>query len=755
MAESRIPKGAAQKGSMRSKSMESSQTSGQKKDPYAGLLLTLMPGAMGFGLFNAAGAYRWIQSEKQMTAITGGLQREAQAVVSQTLAQRKALMTVLSDGNAAYAFPLGDGAKVHLGTLVVLTEGAASGRALRSLQMVAQLVRPALHCISRDMLLQKALGKVQRDTRAQSLELQFLRDLDKAFESAPSLSLALERILDRALKTFDLATLGISMPEYRVHCHRTDPAGGVNPSRTVPVHAEKNLLAWVSMHGRCVRLPGSNPDEAIPVDIDPRTELIACPMRAGSGAVVGVLLATFKEGGLSKQTQPSLEVLARRLAAHIETRIDTISGALCRPAFEGELERLTGIGEKHSLIYMDLDRLNRVRGEFGAKAKDDILSHFCSLVTNRFQGKQIFGRLGETSFGLLLPGVGADDALQQARQVCNSVTSLHYLNGEQGVSMSVSVGVAESAGSGDSSGSLLAGAESASHRAKMHGGNQVELFQDDSGTGSRNQGEIFLANYLGSALEQGRFSLVAQAVHQNNPRAAGGYFEVMIRLIDEAGVEMPPGCFLPVADRYGMLPAIDRWVVTRLLDSLEARNLDWLSQGQVCGVNLSRATLEDATFPTFVQQELTRTGIPAAALCFEIAESAMMADVNRSKRAIKSLRDLGCRVALDEFGSGLSALPYLDALPVDFVKVDGRRIMAMANNRVSHSMVAAICAAAKVLELTTVAGCVESEEIDRLIQESGFDLVQGVLMSVPEPLESFLANIDVSVPTLSVQGKRA
>jgi diguanylate cyclase (GGDEF)-like protein len=735
--------------------MESSQTSTQKKDPYASLLLTLMPGAMGFGLFNSTGDYRWIQSEKQMTAITGNLQREAVAVVEQTRAQRKALMTVLSAGNVAYAFPLGDGRNMHLGTLVVLTEGASSGRELRSLQMVAQLVRPALHCISRDVLLQKALGKVQQDLRSQSLELDFMRSLDKLFDSGASLTVGLEQILDNALKAFGLASISLSMPGSRVYCHRMAGGGSRESSPGLPNRAEKNLLAWVSMHGRSVRLPQAKADDAIPVEIDPRTALIACPMRGTGGAVEGVLVATCPVNGLTEKDQVPLEVLARRLAVLIETRIDNVSGALCRPAFEGELQRLAESGEQHSMIFMDLDRLTRVKGEFGSQARDDVLSHFCSLVHNRFQGGQIFGRLGDASFGLVLPGVEADDAMQQARQICNSVTSLHYLNGEQGVSMSVSVGVADSAMLTDASKSLLAAAEAASCRARIHGGNQVELHHDDSATGSRSQGEVFLANYLGSALEEGRFSLVAQSAFKNEGRAASGYFEVMLRLIDEAGVEMPPGCFLPVAGRYDMLPAIDRWVVSNLLTSVATRKLDWMSQGPVIGINLSLAALADEQFPGYVEKELVRNGVPAEALCFEITEAAMMADIKRSKRFMKAMSDLGCKIALDEFGSGLSSLPYLDTMPVDFVKIDGQRIMAMAGSPVSHSMVAAICAAAKVLKLTTIAGCVENEDIDKLIRMSGVDLVQGILMSHPEPLDSFLDKADGFARAQAARDRRA
>ena len=737
--------------------MESTPTSTARQDPYASLLMTLMPGARGFGLYETSGLHRWIQSDKQMTGMTVELQKQLRVLVSSCLAERKALMKALSDGQVAYAFPLGDGARVNLGTMVVLAEGASTlGREPRSLQMVIQLLRPAIHCISRDMLLQKALGKAQLDLRRQTTELKFMLGLDQMFGPAMSLTTGLEQTLDQAPLALDLESITLSMPSYRVYCQRVEKRAAKSPEVKVPRHVEKNLLAWVSMHRRSICLPETTPGETIAVDVDPGTPLIACPMPGLSGGIEGLLIATGKRNSLLGKDQVTVEALARRLALLIETKIDAVTGALCRPSFEGELTRLSGSTGEHSLIYMDLDRLNRVRGEFGVQASDDVLSHFCSLVNCRFQEGQVFARLGDGCFGLLLPGVSAEDALKQARQICNAVTSLHYLNGEQGVSMSVSVGVAGSSLADVSPLSLLAEAESACRKAKLHGGNRVELHIDDEATSSRPQGDIFLANYLGSALEEGRFSLVAQAAYENLERTPSKYFEVFLRLIDEAGIEMPPGCFLPVPESYDMLPAIDRWVLTNSLDRLAAKGSQWLASGPVCGINLAGQTLADPEFLSFVEQQLARTGVPAQAVCFEIPEAAMMTDLKRSKRFMGALRDLGCKIALDDFGSGLSSLPYLESMPVDFVKIDDRRVTAMAGSRVSCSMVAAIIAAAKVLGLKTVAGCVESTEVDHLVRESGADLMQGTLMSELQPLDDFLHNArGGDAMAESAQGRRA
>lgn len=731
--------------------MDVTTVSATKRDPYSSLLLTLMPGAKGFGLFGAAGLQRWIESEKSMTGINAEMKKSLGEIVSQSVAQSKALMRVMADDHVSYAFPLGDGGKLHLGTMVVLAESSL-GREPRSLAMVAQLMRPAMHCISRDMLMQTALAKARLDLRQQSAELEFLRDLENLFEPNMGVTAGIEKALEKILAILGSGSITLSMPAYRIRCLRESIGSDKVPDPAVLRRMEKNLLAWVSMHRRSVCMSEDGAGD-VSVDLEPRVPLIACPVTTADGGVEGVLMAIGQPDPVLGNHQKTIEALARKLSALIHARIDSATRAMCQPAFEGELAKLSAAGVEHSLIFMNLDRLARVRSEFGSQAGDDVLGHFCSLVRSRSEDGQLFGRLGDSNFSLVLPGVSAEEAMKKARQICNAVTSLHYLNGENGMSMSVSVGVAHSSSAKSASVSVQAAAETACSAATVHGGNQVELFQDDGASSPRPQGEIFLANYLGSALEEDRFRLVAQAVYDNNDRQPCGYFEVFLRLIDEAGVEMPPGCFLPVARRYDMLEAIDRWIVSNVADQLGALGGKDIPGNLVAGINLSVKTMADSEFPCFVEEQLSRCGVPASALCFEISESSLMGDPKRSMRFIQALKDLGCKVAVDDFGSGLSCLPFLESMPIDYVKIDGDRVMAMTTSRISHSMVAAVNEAAKVMRLTTIAGCVDTEEADSLIRALDVDLVQGYTLSHPQSLESFLQSV-ANVPDARSLGGR-
>jgi len=711
-----------------------------KLDPYASLLQSLLPGAKCFGLFDASGGRRWINANAQISEIREEWQDELGQVVTRIDDSGQGAMVPISDGHVAYAFPLGDTERIRLGTLVVLEELGSRGREPRSLHMVAQLLRPALHWISRDMLMQKALAKTRAELDYHSAELSFVRGMEQIGDPALGIVGAIESTLDKALALLGSGCLLISVPDQRLRIVRVSGGSSSPLDASALERAERNLLAWTSMHKRSVCLPSTETGKDFNLGFD-QQPLLACPMPMAGGGSAGVLVAFGQPHVVHEKRRQTLEALARRLSSFIEGNMDPLTGAITREAFEAEINRLArSMDHKsyHALVYIDLDRLSQVNDEFGHQAGDEVLGHFASLIRGRLQRGQLFSRLGGDSFALLLPWTRTEEAVQQARQLCQAVTSLHYLRDDRSVRMSASIGVAEVTAQASHSLSALGAAETACRSAKSLGGNRVEVFEPADASGSRPQGDIYLANYLGRALEDDLFRLVVQPVHGGQDSLSTGYFEVFLRLLDANGLEMPPGRFLPVAERFEMLPSIDRWVVSHLLKAISPVAEGLLIEGAFAGVNLSAATVADSDFTGFLEQQLDASGVSAELLCFEIPEAVAMMNPERTRQFMQRLKDLGCRIALDDFGSGLSLLPYLDTMPVDFVKIDGASVMGMQTNRASRSMVAAINQAARVLNMTTVAEGVESDAARVSVCDMGVDLVQGFQMSRPEPLDAFI-----------------
>lgn len=721
--------------------MERTDSKQFKLDPYASLLQSLLPGAKCFGLFDSSGGRRWINAHAQISELRDEWRDELCQVASRIDGSGQGAMVPISDGHVAYAFPLGDTDRIRLGTLVVLEELGARGREPRSLQMVAQLLRPALHWISRDMLLQKALTKTRAELDYRSAELSFVRELEQIGDASLGIVGAIEHTLDNALALMGSGCLLISVPSQRIRIVRVAKGSSSPLDASALERAEKNLLAWTSMHKRSLCLPSTDKGKEFNLGFDQQQPLLACPLPSAGGATAGLLVAFGQPHEVHEKRKQTFEALARRLSSFIESNLDPLTGAITRNAFEAEISRLCGAMDHksyHALVHIDLDRLSQVNDEFGHQAGDEVLGHFASLIRGRLQRGQLFSRLGGDSFGLLLPWTRTEDAVQQARQLCQAVTSLHYLRDERSVRMSASIGVAEVTAEASHSLSALGAAETACRSAKSLGGNRVEVFEPADASGSRPQGDIYLANYLGRALEDDLFRLVVQPVHGGKDNLSTGYFEVFLRLLDANGVEMPPGRFLPVAERFDLLPSIDRWVVSHLLKVISKIAEGLLIEGAFAGVNLSAQTIADPRFLEFLEEQLRATGVSAELLCFEIPESVAMMDPDRVRRFMQQLKDLGCKIALDDFGSGLSLLPYLDTMPVDFVKIDGASVMGMQTNRASRSMVAAINEAARVLNMTTVAECVDSDAARASVGDMGVDLVQGFKMSRPEPLDIFI-----------------
>lgn len=239
-----------------------------------------------------------------------------------------------------------------------------------------------------------------------------------------------------------------------------------------------------------------------------------------------------------------------------------------------------------------------------------------------------------------------------------------------------------------------------------------------------------------TALEQERFCLYAQSIAPLQPDGQRGlHFEVLLRLRDEQGQIISPAAFIPAAERYGIMPTVDRWVIARTLATL-AEHPAALRHIDTCAINLSGPSLDDDGLLDFVQAQLSTHGIAPQLLCFEITETSAIASLSSATRLIQALRTLGCRFALDDFGVGMSSLTYLKQLPVDYLKIDGGFVRDMLQDPSNHAMVEMINRIGHILGKRTVAEYVESREIAQALQAVGVDYAQGFALARPVPLDT-------------------
>jgi diguanylate cyclase (GGDEF)-like protein/PAS domain S-box-containing protein len=417
---------------------------------------------------------------------------------------------------------------------------------------------------------------------------------------------------------------------------------------------------------------------------------------------------------------------------------DALTGLVNRVELEVRLDRAIesaiSEGRTHALLYLDLDQFKVINDSCGHVAGDELLRQLASLLETRVRTNDTLARLGGDEFGVLLEDCSAEHAMRVAHELRCAVEQFTFSFDDKAFGIGASIGLVPIDARSGTKTDVLKDADAACYAAKDAGRNRVHRFRQDDIALAARQGEIQWVSRINGALAEDRLELYHQAiVPTSDAGASGKHFEVLVRLRDEDGRLVLPGAFLPAAARYGLLPRIDHWVVSRTLRWLRQHAHDRAFER--CHINLSGPSLASGEFLDFVLRELDVTGIDPRRICFEITENAAISNLVSARHFIKTCRARGCAFALDDFGSGLSSFGYLKNLAVDFVKIDGVFVRDMLEDPVDLAMVRAIHDVARVVGAPSIAEFVESRETLEALQSIGVDYAQGYWIGRPEPLE--------------------
>jgi Amt family ammonium transporter len=390
------------------------------------------------------------------------------------------------------------------------------------------------------------------------------------------------------------------------------------------------------------------------------------------------------------------------------------------------------------LCYIDLDQFKLVNDVCGHAAGDELLRQVSKLLAKRLRNTDTLARLGGDEFGILLPACGIAKGLEIAEALREDVRAFRFPWEGREFAVGASVGVVPIDVDTESLSKALRQADAACYAAKDGGRNRVHLYQpDDEDLAARSQ-QMAWVHRIQEAIDQGRFRLYYQAICPTRGDSGdSGAFEVLLRMLNSDGSEVMPGAFMPAAERYNLMADIDAWVVDRTLAWL-GDNRDRLTPAVTrCAINLSGESIGNERLLGRIEELFQRHRVPPQLICFEITETAAIANLQQAMSFIGRLKALGCRFALDDFGSGLSSFGYLKNLQVDFLKIDGAFIKDIHRNSVDYAMVQSINAIGHVMGLQTIAEFVESAEIVAALAELGVDYVQGYHVGRPRPLAEY------------------
>lgn len=420
---------------------------------------------------------------------------------------------------------------------------------------------------------------------------------------------------------------------------------------------------------------------------------------------------------------------------------DPLTGLLNRRGFEQELESLIADAQQqgisHALCFLDLDDFKLVNDSCGHSAGDELLRQLPEVIRPLVRGGDIVARLGGDEFGVLLRNCDLPDASAVAEKIRDAIRHFRFVTQTRTFTVGVSIGLVSISPSSEGREQILKEADAACYNAKDQGRNVVHVAYPNDLSRIRRRGEVRWAQRLRDALEHDRFTLHYQSLRAlNAPPHAPGYHELLLRLSDADGQAIPPGAFLPAAERHGLMPAIDRWVIEHGIAEIGAI-LRRCRSPQRFGLNLGSSSLTDLGLVDLVSDKLREHQVAASCLIFELRESATSLNLGAALEFMRELRELGCSLALDDFGSGVSSFSYLKNLPVDLVKIDGGLINGMLNDKTDSAIVQAIHDITRSMGIKTAAELVEDEATLSALRQLGIDYVQGYVIAKPRPLTEF------------------
>jgi len=704
-----------------------SAPSGPAYAPYAQLIKMLMPRSTAVAIFNHDGVVIWCSDGYARPEIT-----ELVTVHVTDGSTMRGRIYATSSAQAAFLEHL-DFDGPSLGTGVV---ELGPSRSAWNEKVVRGLLRPVLRCLENCLALEQS---VETSSVGGDTVLDLLIGIDEDNPAGPS---PLHRLVRHSVEQLNCTIGALIVTDknmtvtWDVHGNDSEIASRLL-SRT-----QKNLLAWAQLNNRTmlVNHVGTRQDVA-------SYKILSCPLHDHNGAVNGVL-ALFRDrhqGDFDLREVRILEFIARRVAAILHSRHDSLTGLPNRLIFESRVQ--TELREEsdssHTLIYIDIDRLQAINEAFGYQSGDDVIQRLAEAILQMLRRVDMATRLGGDRLAIYLKNMKLDSATELARNLVERMAGLSYLRDQHSLSPTISAGVVQAAAGARTFAHVLAAAEIACKEAKQSGGNCVVSGHQKPLVHRERVRRTDPADKLRRALAENEFRLQAQPIvglALSTGQTLGQ--EILLRLHNPEGSLIAPDKFLDIAQRFMLMDAIDRWVLASTVQALQESDRDFGAPEYQITINVSQQSLQAPDFAEFALEQIAGAGLPAQMFRFDLRETVAIENADLAGPFMRRMRAAGCQVGLDDFGVRLSSFADLKDLPVQYLKIDGGLIRRIEDDRYAESVVKGIVKAAEILGVFTIAEHVETESLARRLQELEISYGQGFHFGRPRPLADVLAGKD-------------
>ena len=711
-----------------------------------GLLHSLVPRAQCFCLYGPGKDCIWSSDGAEDSEIENFVTGLPDQLVADHGESEEVIRRTMSSGRTIIAFPVFADRGNRLGILIVLFSKNAGKSASLNPSRLKSILQPAIEMIGERLVVDARLKQAEHRKAEIEKELDLVYKVDEKIHGAKTRHSSLAQLIGQSGRFLGIKYSVLLIPNKRIRISATHSSWKNVNRKVVDRYLVTQLLPKLEGQRKPVifQIPaveGSN-DAA-----QHGYKALLSPLIDSQGNVEGILaqLGRVDKSGFSRIDRRFMEHIVRKIGYVIERSFDSMTGFMNRSGFEDQLHESWGDlkpdGDAHQLIYFDLDNLQLVNDRFSREAGDEVIMRFARLLEEDLPKSGVLSRLTGDDFCMLLTHADTDTALEFAQNIREKGEALRYLEGDKSLQITMSIGIAELTLASGDYGNALTTARMACEAAKDHGRDRIEIYDECNQSIVRRYDDMQLVAEIQQAIDGQGFELFAQPIscltgETNNPR-----FEVLLRMTDSAGDQVPTKALFSAAERYRMMPQIDRWVVSATIARLAEVGAFVDGHAAIFSINLSGQSLGDDDILEFIEDEIGQSGLPSESLCFEITESAAVSNLNKAQSFIDRLRYLGCGISLDDFGAGLSSFAYLKNFSVDTLKIDGGFIHDITENRISESMVAAITQVAKVMDLQTVAEFVETEKTRELVTKLGVDYAQGHIIGKPIELDTVLADL--------------
>jgi len=500
-----------------------------------------------------------------------------------------------------------------------------------------------------------------------------------------------------------------------------------------------DILPALQTGGRSVVVNHSEEKQKLGIDAGLPFKFVASPVADDEGNATGLLATANQEFAIediSNSDRNLLDVMAKKVSKIVQSHFDPLTGLENSHSFElilkDLLKQITGREARHAIANIDVDRMAVVNDISGREAGDHIIKMISAKLTDLVRTQDLVARLGSDKFGVLLRNCDMATAEVIMKKASHAISSLDVEWEGKHHDISVSIGIAPVNPQLQSVTNLLDAAETARNVSKQRGRNNIHVLENEDSNLLQRKEQIRWVARIQEGLRDNHFLLYAQLIEPMHSHTSRQHYEILVRLREADGTIIEPGAFIPAAESFYLMVDLDQWVINQAFHEMAEIYRRPCPRKYQISINLSGQSLSDPyNLGSYIENKLEEYEIDGSDICFEITESAAIANLDEAAAFIEQIRELGCKFSLDDFGTGLSSFTYLKKLKVDYLKIDGSFVRDIVADPVSESMVAAINQVGQAMQLETVAEYVENDEIKQLLNDIGVNYGQGYGISRP------------------------